>query len=97
MTYNVDPITASNFNSLYLTTTGTTLTTTPNIMTQQNHVAVFLVERNNDNKIIKSKFLKDVWVETKPGASLDYAVAKEIGTLDQPENIIFKVIQTFTF
>lgn len=110
VSYSTDGcIITSNSNWLTVSSTpGTTISTSTtffnnmtqqnfNNMTQQNFVAVFLVERNDDNKIIKSTHLKSLWVETKPGISLDYAVARVVGTNEDPSKIIFKVLQTVTF
>lgn len=102
VSYSTDGcIITSNSNWLTVSSTpGTTISTSTtffNNMIQQNFVAVFLVERNDDNKIIKSTHLKSLWVETKPGISLDYAVAKEVGTNEDPSKIVFKVIYTVTF
>jgi hypothetical protein len=52
-----------------------TQSTTKQIM--QNKVAVFHVIRDEDEKIIKTKFIKELWVETKNGQSVDFQVARD--------------------
>ena len=67
-----------------------------NIM--QNHVAVFKVTRDENQKITSSKFIKQLWVESKNGSSIDFEVAKdpEINKFEANE-IVIKVIYTVTF
>ena len=43
----------------------------------QSKVAVFHVIRDEDEKIIKTKFIKELWVETKNGQSVDFQVARD--------------------
>jgi hypothetical protein len=43
----------------------------------QNKVAVFQIVRDEDDKIIKTEFLKELWVETKNGESVDFQVARD--------------------
>ena len=57
---------------------------TPNNFTQatskqimQNKVAVFQIVRDEDDKIIKTEFIKELWVETKNGQSVDFQVARD--------------------
>ena len=44
---------------------------------QVNHVAVFKIERNDKNDITSVKFIKEMWIETKNGSSVDFEVAKD--------------------
>jgi hypothetical protein len=64
-----------------ITTSITTGTTTYNIQTNQqimqNKVAIFKVTRDEDEKIIKTEFIKELWVETKNGQSVDFQVARD--------------------
>jgi len=64
-----------------------------NIM--QNKVAVFKVTRDENQKITSSKFIKELWIESKNGSSIDFEVAKdsEINKYEANE-IIIKVIYT---
>lgn len=66
-----------------------------NIM--QNKVAVFKVTRDENQKITSSKFIKELWIESKNGSSIDFEVAKdpEISKFEANE-IIIKNIYTVT-
>jgi hypothetical protein len=68
-----------------------------NSMPEQAKVAVFHVERNEDNEIISSTIIDELWIEKKPGISIDYAVAKAIKGDYEPSEIVIKVIYTVTF
>jgi len=66
------------------TTSGTVSFNTPINFTQstpkqimQNKVAVFKVTRDENEKITKTEFLKELWVETKNGQSVDFQVARD--------------------
>lgn len=65
----------------------------------QNHfVAVFKVERNDKNETTSAKFIKEMWIETKNGSSVDFEVAKdpEISKYESDE-ISIKTIYIVTF
>jgi hypothetical protein len=66
-----------------------------NIM--QNKVAVFKVTRDDNQKITSSKFIKELWIESKNGSSIDFEVAKdpEISKYEANE-IVIKSIYTVT-
>ena len=63
----------------YDSTTLNNLTLTPmqTNKVQQNHVVVFKVTRNEDNEIISAEFIKEMWVETKNGSSVEFEVARD--------------------
>jgi hypothetical protein len=67
-----------------------------NIM--QNKVAVFKITRDKDEKIVKTEFLKEMWVETKGGQSVEFQVArdKDLAKYEVSE-LSIKVISTLTF
>jgi hypothetical protein len=67
-----------------------------NIM--QNKVAVFKITRDEDEKIVKTEFLKEMWVETKNGQSVEFQVArdKDLAKYEVSE-LSIKVISTLTF
>lgn len=71
--------------------------TNSNNMNRQVKVAVFTVERNEDNKVVSSKFIKELWVEVKNGASLELSVAKELDKDFDPANTIIKELYSFIF
>jgi hypothetical protein len=68
-----------------------------NMRTQQVHVAVFTVERNDKNEINSTKFVKELWVEQKNGTSIDLLVAKQLDKEFDPETTVVRVIYTVTF
>lgn len=90
-----------------LSGTGTTLNTNlsgytfnpnPNKMTiRQAKVAVFTVERNEENEVVSTKFVKELWVQVKNGGSLDLAVAKELKGDFDPETTVIREIHSFSF
>jgi hypothetical protein len=68
-----------------------------NMTIKQVKAAVFTIERNDKNQVISSKFVKELWVEVKNGASLDLAVAKELKGDFDPETTVVREILTVTF
>lgn len=74
-----------------------TAITHSNNMNRQVKVAVFTVERNEDNKVISSKLVKELWVEVKNGASLELSVAKELDKDFDPSTTIIKETYSITF
>ena len=80
-------------NNLGLSTAVTHL----NNMNKQVKVAVFTVERNEDNKVTSSTFVKELWVEVKNGASLELSVAKHLDKDFDPSTTIIKELYSFTF
>ena len=81
----------SEYNSL------STLITNQNNMVKQVKVAVFTVERNEDNKVTSAKLVKELWVEVKNGTSLDLAVAKQLDKDYDPSNTVIKEIYSVNF
>jgi hypothetical protein len=73
------------------------LTHINHMRTQQVHVAVFTVERNDKNEINSTKFVKELWVEQKNGTSLDLIVAKELKGDFDPETTVVRALCTVTF
>jgi len=70
--------------------------TTNQIM--QNKVAVFKVTRDEDDKIIKTDFLKEMWVETKNGQSVDFQVARDKDLAEyEMSDLSIRTILTVTF
>ena len=70
--------TTNNPLSLMANGTGTlTYNIQTNQQIMQNKVAIFKVTRDKDEKIIKTEFIKELWVETKNGQSVDFQVARD--------------------
>lgn len=74
-----------------------TITNSNNMRTKQIKAAVFTIERNDKNEVVSSKFVKELWVEIKNGASLDLAVAKELKDDFDPETTVVKEIYSVSF
>ena len=68
--------------------------TNPNNMNQQVKVAVFKVTRNKHNEIKSSEFITEMWIENKPGVSIDFAVAKKLDNKYEANEIVIKQIFT---
>ena len=69
-----------------------------NMTPKQVNVAVFTITRDEDtNEINGTKFVKQLWVEQKNGASIDLIVAKELDKDFDPETTIIKVLSTVSF
>ena len=93
------------FNSSISTTPNTvsfsnainfTNNTTNQIM--QNKVAVFKVTRDENEKITKSEFIKELWVETKGNQSVDFQVARDKDLAEYEMSELFiKTLLTVTF
>jgi hypothetical protein len=78
---------------------GISLKLTNNMSIVQNsHVAIFKIERNDKNEITSAKFIKEMWIETKNGSSVDFEVAKdpEISKYKADE-ITIRTIYTLSF
>ena len=81
----------SGYNSI------STAVTNSNNMSRQVKVAVFTVERNEDNKVTSSKFVKEFWVENKNGSSIVLAAAKQLDKDYDPDTTIIREITSITF
>ena len=63
-------------------------------MNQQVKIAVFKVTRNKHNEIKSSEFITEMWVENKPGVSIDFTVAKKLDNKYEADEIVIKQILT---
>lgn len=64
----------------------------------QNKVAVFQLIRDEDDKIIKTEFIKELWVETKNGQSVDFQVARDKDLAEyEMSDLSIRTICTVTF
>jgi hypothetical protein len=98
------PLSGGSGTTIYtdntILSTGVTLSqaiSNSNNMNKQVKVAVFTVERNEDNKVISSKFVNELWVEIKNGASLELSVAKQLDKDFDPSTTVIREIASFTF
>lgn len=91
----------ANFGTITTGTTylGNTLTLNSNMNRVNNQfVAVFKIERNDKNEITSAKFIKELWIETKNGSSVDFEVAKDKDISKYEANeIAIRTIYTVTF
>jgi hypothetical protein len=95
---NLNDYTGQSLSSLRISDNNTlTFSNLYNMRTKQVKAAVFTIERNDKNEVISSKFVKELWVEIKNGASLDLAVGKELKGDYDPETTVIKEIFTVTF
>lgn len=74
-----------------------TVSNSNNMRTRQVKAAIFTIERNDKNEVVSSKFVKELWVEIKNGASLDLAVAKELKGDFDPETTVIRELTSFSF
>ena len=71
---------------------------TPQNTIMQNKVAVFQVVRDEDEKVIKTEFIKELWVETKNGQSVDFQVARDKDLAEyEMSDLSVRVIYTVAF
>jgi hypothetical protein len=64
----------------------------------QNKVAVFKIVRDEDEKIIKTEFIKELWVETKNGQSVDFQVARDKDLAEyEMSDLSIRTIYSVTF
>jgi hypothetical protein len=64
----------------------------------QNKVAVFKVTRDKDERITNAEFIKELWVETKNGQSVDFQVARDKDLADyEMSDLSIRTIYTVTF
>ena len=64
----------------------------------QNKVAVFKVTRDEFETITKTEFIKELWVETKNGQSVDFQVARDKDLADyEMSDLSIRTISTISF
>jgi len=80
-----------------ITTTNTLTNLTINTI-MQNKVAVFKVTRNEHNHITDTKFIKELWVQTKNNQSVEFQVARDKDLADYDVNdLVIRTILTVSF
>lgn len=81
-----------------LTTSNLTISSINQNAIMQNKVAVFKVTRNDENEITSTEFLKELWVQTKNGQSVEFEVARDKDLAKyKAEDLSIKTITTVTF
>ena len=64
----------------------------------QSKVTVFKVTRNDENEITSTEFLKELWVQTKNGQSVEFEVARDKDLAKyKAEDLSIKTIYTVIF
>ena len=93
------PISSLYPNSYYASTPITqSFNLIPQNIIMQNKVAVFKVTRDEDQKITKTEFIKELWVETKNGQSVDFQVARDKDLAEyEMSDLSIKTIYSVTF
>jgi hypothetical protein len=80
------------------TTSNLTISSINQNAIMQNKVAVFKVTRNDENKITSTEFIKELWVQTKNGQSVEFEVARDKDLAKyKAEDLSIRTIYTVTF
>lgn len=81
-----------------LTTSNLTISSINQNAIMQNKVAVFKVTRNDKNEITSTEFIKEMWIQTKNGQSVEFEVARDKDLAKyKAEDLSIKTITTVTF
>jgi hypothetical protein len=81
-----------------LTTSNLTISSINQNAIMQNKVAVFKVTRNDKNEITSTEFIKELWVQTKNGQSVEFEVARDKDLAKyKAEDLSIRAITTITF
>ena len=81
-----------------LTISNLTISPTNQNAIMQNKVAVFKVTRNDKNEITSTEFIKELWVQTKNGQSVEFEVARDKDLAKyKAEDLSIRAITTITF
>lgn len=88
----------SSFTVPSLTTSNLTISSINQNAIMQNKVAVFKVTRNDKNEITSTEFIKELWVQTKNGQSVEFEVARDKDLAKyKAEDLSIRTITTVTF
>ena len=64
----------------------------------QHKVAVFAITRNDNNEVIDTTFIKELWIQTQNGTSVDFEVARDTDLLKYNSNdLITRIITSINF
>jgi len=92
--FSIDTATS---HSLYIDSNNSIINNNMNKVSNQ-FVAVFKIERNDKNEITSAKFIKELWIETKNGSSVDFEVAKDKDISKYEANeISIRTLHSITF
>ena len=88
----------SSFTVPSLTTSNLTISSINQNAIMQSKVTVFKVIRNDKNEITSTEFLKELWVQTKNGQSVEFEVARDKDLAKyKAEDLFIKTIYTVIF
>ena len=87
-----------SFTVTNLTASNLTISSINQNAIMQNKVTVFKVTRNDENEITSTEFIKELWVQTKNGQSVEFEVARDKDLAKyKAEDLSIKTIYTVTF
>ena len=88
----------SSFTVPSLTTSNLTISSINQNAIMQSKVTVFKVTRNDENEITSTEFIKEMWVQTKNGQSVEFEVARDKDLAKyKAEDLSIKTIYTVIF
>ena len=94
----ISGVNTPSFTLPNLTTPNLTISSINQNAIMQSKVAVFKVTRNEENKIVSTEFIKEMWIETKNNESIDFIVARDKDLAKyKAEDLSIRTIYTVTF
>ena len=94
----ISGVNTSSFTLPNLTTPNLTISSINQNAIMQSKVTVFKVTRNDENEITSTEFLKELWVQTKNGQSVEFEVARDKDLAKyKAEDLSIKTIYTVIF
>ena len=94
----ISDVNTPSFTLPNLTTPNLTISSINQNAIMQSKVTVFKVTRNDENEITSTEFLKELWVQTKNGQSVEFEVARDKDLAKyKAEDLYIRTITTITF
>ena len=94
----ISGVNTPSFTVPSLTTSNLTISPINQNAIMQSKVTVFKVTRNDENEITSTEFLKELWVQTKNGQSVEFEVARDKDLAKyKAEDLSIKTIYTVIF
>jgi hypothetical protein len=94
----ISGVNTPSFTLPNLTTPNLTISSINQNAIMQSKVTVFKVTRNDENEITSTEFLKELWVQTKNGQSVDFIVARDKDLAKyKAEDLSIRTMTTVTF
>jgi hypothetical protein len=80
------------------TTSNLTISSINQNAIMQNKVAVFKITRNDKSEIKSTEFIKELWIETKNGQSVEFEVARDKDLAKyKAEDLSIRTVYSITF